>query len=61
MKNSYNREILINMVLKKLKYQFLNKKLPAYSKLLVISKIITTDIISSFEVKLNKSTDFKIF
>lgn len=50
MKNSYNREILINLVLNKLKNQFKNKKLPPYTKLLVISKIITTDIISSFEV-----------
>lgn len=50
MRHSLNREILMDLVLRKLKREFYNKKEAPLSKLMIVSKVITTDIISSFQV-----------
>ena len=52
-KNNLNREILLELVLTKVKKEFYHKAFPKDSKLISISKIITTDIISSFQVWLS--------
>ena len=50
MKHKFNRDILMNLVMKKLKRKLSNNNLPCNSKIILISKVITTDIISSFQV-----------
>ena len=50
MKHSLNREILGELVMRKLRNQFKSSKMPNSSRLMLLSKVVTTDIISSFQV-----------
>lgn len=50
MKHNLNREILGELVMRKLRNQFQKDKTPSANRLMLLSKVITTDIISSFQV-----------
>lgn len=50
MRHSLNKNILIELVLRKLRKEFCARQRPPLSKLMIVSKVVTTDIISSFQV-----------
>ena len=49
-KNNFNREILINLLMTNMKKLMVGKPMFSNSKLMLTSKVIMTDIISSFKV-----------
>lgn len=50
MRHTLNKDILIGLVLRKLRKEFSGRNVPPVSKLMILSKVVTTDIISSFQV-----------